>query len=134
MEVADNLTIIGHGGSVPSWWDRETMTLVKYHGFPYNSDFEYRDGFQTALKHIENHVENKKEQSLILMTHIGPEMCGTTENWCGPNENNTGLGSKYLNNVVALYHNDIMMNIHGHSHEGDGFKRYGKLVVFNQGS
>ena len=134
MEVAKNLTIIGHGGSVPSWWDRTTMTKQKYVGFPYNSDNEYKDGFQTTLNHIEDHVKNKKDQSLILMTHIGPEMCGTSENYKSPHDADTSLGSYYLNHIVAKYHNDIIMNIHGHSHEGDGFKRYGKVVVFNPGS
>jgi predicted phosphodiesterase len=34
----------------------------------------------------------------------------------------------------AKYEKQIFLNIHGHSHEGDGFKRFGGCVVYNPGS
>jgi len=53
LEIADNLTIVGHGGSVSSFYDRLTMTQVKYQGFPYSTDHE----FGVAFKCVEDIVD-----------------------------------------------------------------------------
>lgn len=61
-------------------------------------------------------------------------MSPTSGNWCGAGDGETNLGSKTLNNIIAKYEKQIFLNIHGHSHEGDGFKRFGGCVVYNPGS
>jgi len=39
------------------------------------------------------------------MTHAGPDMSPTSENWVGPGIKNTGLGIKHLNSFVAKHSN-----------------------------
>jgi Icc-related predicted phosphoesterase len=43
------------------------------------------------------------------------------------------MGSKQLNKFIS--NNDkVFLNIHGHTHDGDGLSKLGKTNIFNPGS
>ena len=79
------------------------------------------------------------------MTHCGPHLSSTSQNWDFKKDSNgkhteefeerpTHLGSKTLSKVVKKYNNDVMLNIHGHSHEGVGMNLLWNVRVINPGS
>jgi len=131
--LTEKLTIVGHGGSVPTWNDPETEADLKYIGFPYSHESELRED----LKHSESLIaefSTKPEDQILFMTHAGPHTSQTSKNWNSPTEPPTELGSKTISTIIAKNNEKILLNVHGHSHEGHGYTTIGSTTVLNPGS
>lgn len=72
MEIANDLQIVGFGGSIPIFSRLSNPPKTIYEGYPYNSDKE----LEKDLSKISYFF--KKEIFTILITHNGPEESSTT--------------------------------------------------------
>jgi Icc-related predicted phosphoesterase len=154
FKITDDLYIFGVGGSihalkgnfspkdsnfVPFVVDSDN---VLWNGFPYNvneksnyekSDKIYLDDLNYTLNKLRNIIKENKTQNvdLILLTHIGPFYSNTTlmgdDNIC------VYSGSKNLQNFLKN-NNDILINIHGHTHGGKGMVNFDNRSIINVGN
>jgi len=161
IKVCNDLYIFGLGGSVPTISsksfidsedfkpyidvDSESIRNVVFQGYPYQNSFEkpdyfasdeiyskeLYDSFQKAHETIksENSTENIK---FILLTHNGPFYCQSSimqyKGKC------VYMGSQALSKFLTKNKNDVLINIHGHTHHGKGLYNFGGTCVLNPGA
>ena len=65
------------------------------------------------------------------MTHCGPSISTTTVSYEGKNVIQSG--STYLSEFLQDNSNNILMNIHGHTHDGYGYRRINSMNIVNAG-
>jgi Icc-related predicted phosphoesterase len=160
-KVSNDLYLFGFGGSVPTISsknnfdsenfqpfldiDNSTIKNVVFKGFPYQNSYEdpdyeksdldyYEDikySFDRSIKEIkeENTTENIK---FLLLTHNGPFFCQSTireyKGKC------VYMGSKGLGEFINFNRNDILLNVHGHTHPSKGLYNYFNIPIINPGA
>eukprot|EP01080_Neovahlkampfia_damariscottae_P000385 gene385-6799_t len=130
VKLKDNLWLGGFGGATPGYW-KESKEKA-WEGYPYNNEEEYSKSF----KKFEIKSILQKENSIILMSHLGPSSSQTTiyqKDMTFPKINS---GSNFLNDFLSSdeSQNSIFLNVHGHTHPGYGRTTLGNVQTINPGS
>ena len=126
VELDEGLFMVGIGGSVPGRFSATGKHA--FDGFPYES--------QEA---IENDIEKVKaligeeEKQFILFTHSGPSKSGTSViNEPGEEEMLTGVDG--FDSFLHNYQENMIFQVHGHSHYANGCYNHLYIKVLNPGS
>jgi Icc-related predicted phosphoesterase len=154
IKIANDLYFIGLGGSVPTIVSKDALPNaipyvdatdeILWEGYPYqdnftkpnynNSDIIYQKDLQEVWAKLAFHItQNNTTENIkyVLLTHNGPFYSSTTI------QVNKGkiayMGSKTLGDFLNG-HENIMLNIHGHTHDGKGNVNYNTYSVINPGS
>lgn len=125
-EITKDLQIIGLGGSIPAF-KKSLGEKPIYQGFPYKNDTE----FETDLTKIKELFSEQVQT--IFLTHNGPEFSSTAINFVDDPKDPIYFGSNSLFQFITQKHN-ILVNLHGHIHDGVGKTRIGGVEVINPGS
>jgi Icc-related predicted phosphoesterase len=108
---------------------KEDLYVLGVGGFE-NTDKKYLEDLDYTLNKFKNNIK-EKDVKLILLTHNGPYYSNTTlmeyKNKC------LYSGSKTLQHFLKI-NNDIIINIHGHTHGGKGITNFNKKSVINVGN
>ena len=67
--IAPNLTLLGFGGSVPSFTPEGQQV---WEGFPYDSDDKFSGDVKLLLDEVVSNDAIPPKETLLLMTHNGP--------------------------------------------------------------
>jgi Icc-related predicted phosphoesterase len=130
--IAENLQVVGMGGSLPGYWEQADKYEINLDAYPYRNETEYNTDLQNI---IEKEISKKAEQvQTVLLTHTGPYLSSTVLIYRDKEERNLWLGSKELEKVLKNPKWNILVNIHGHAHPGVGRANYAKLQIINPGS
>lgn len=124
-KLAEGLQIVGFGGSLPGYNKDKQI----WAGWPFKSDVE----LATKFKEIAQSQLNSSTQT-ILATHVGPWSSSTTKDYFQYFPDLIDSGSKYLDEVIIKEENNILTNLHGHTHEGTGRANLRRKEVINPGS
>jgi len=130
IKLKDDLFLFGFGGSVPALQNGET----KWQGFPFKSDTEFSEGFTPFFrKSMESVTQN---DTVLLMTHIGPDVVSTNIDTYYEINNAIYAGSPSLSQLLKeqIAQSRILLNVHGHTHFCAGMAKYGIISVINPGS
>ena len=139
-EVAENLELIGLGGSVPTKYKNNPFMQIKdkdkiiYEGIPYENEFFYEEDYLDDLRNLIGARINPEKQ-FILLTHNGPE--GITSNHYDTKYDHFFLDmgvTSYLNEIRYNYLNSIVFCCHGHTHKSQGRIGLDSTIVINAGS
>lgn len=124
IELASDLFITGWGGSTPAHLKKNGSPI--YEGFPFKSEEEMAADFKKKLP-------EKLTPGVfhILMTHMGPDASGTSENHEGEL---ITMGSKTITEYILKNKETLVCNVHGHSHSGFGLKSLQGVQVVNPGA
>lgn len=164
IKVCNDLYIFGFGGAVPALSsknfiddesfvpyadiDLETVNNCVFEGFPFQNSFaenekvdyyasdslyskELNESFTKAKEKIrsENSTENLK---FILLTHNGPFYSQSSimeyKGKC------VYMGSVALSKFMTKNKNEVLVNVHGHTHHGKGLYNFGSASVINPGA
>lgn len=125
-EITKDLQIIGLGGSIPAF-KKSLGEQPIYQGFPYKTDAE----FEKDLNNIKEFFSDKVQT--IFLTHNGPEFSSTSINFVSDPKDPIYFGSNSLFQFLTQKHN-ILVNLHGHIHDGAGKTRIADVEVINPGS
>ena len=134
MKLADDLYIIGNGGSTPvlqgaKYQVRNTpfadldFSKVMYNGYPYNHDgdsnYKLSDvDMETNIKEVITRVKEENANArMILLSHNGPLYTWT--NVMVYDNEVLYLGSERIGELMFA-ENNLFLNIHGHCHTGRG--------------
>jgi Icc-related predicted phosphoesterase len=125
------LVLIGFGGSLPAYDENKQK---RWKGYPYKSEEEFEKEFSVVEEKIKILVQKKK--SIILVTHVGPSSSSTTIYHKNINESKIYSGSETLSKFLKedISQQNIFLNLHGHTHLGDGKQNICKVQVINPGS
>jgi Icc-related predicted phosphoesterase len=132
-----NLYVTGFGGSVDGYLF-DNREIIEWPGFPFK-DTEYGKGF-TNLMNGWDKIKKDENDTLIILTHVGPALLRTTvENVKPINESNriqTGSESSYALMSTPRYQNEDapLLWIHGHAHSQKGLTDLGNIPVLNPGA
>lgn len=133
VEVAPKLCIAGFGGSVPAFLKENGKK--RWEGYPYTTEESFQKVFEPFMKSVEEKCQQDKN-SLILLTHIGPEDSDTVKF-----EEKVGgelvlSGSSTMKQIWRQQwaQEQVIINIHGHTHPGVGTVNFCKFSIFNPGS
>lgn len=147
FKIQEDLYVLGIGGSVPALQGEyniddpnfipffENNNNIIFEGCPYNGNFEnadkkYLEDLDYTLNKLKNDIK-EKDVKIILLTHNGPYYSNTTlmeyKNKC------LYSGSKTLQHFLKI-NNDIIINIHGHTHGGKGITNFNNKSVINVGN
>jgi len=130
--IAENLQVVGMGGSLPGYWEKDEKLSINISGYPYRNETEYNEDLQ---KIISQEITNKEENvQTLLLTHTGPYTSSTALIYKDKEDGNLWLGSKELEKVLKNPKLNILADIHGHSHPGVGRANYTPLQIINPGS
>ena len=125
FKLAEGLQIVGFGGSLPGYIGEKQH----WRGWPFKSDEELAANFkEIAQGHLNSATQT------ILATHVGPWSSSTTKDYFQDYPDLIESGSKFLDEVVMKEENNILANIHGHTHEGTGRATLRRREVINPGS
>lgn len=156
MKVANDLYIIGLGGSIPAIEslnsDKDSNFIpytdvtnkVVWQGYPYNnehgnsnykiSDDIFKEDLIELWKKSKMEIEEgntTKNIKYLFLTHVGPFYSNTTlishKNKC------VYSGSQNLQDFFKE-NPEIFINIHGHTHTATGMSNYSNLTIINPGS
>lgn len=152
--IENDILITGIGGSVPSIESKDEHDFHKYKidnydniiwkGYPYMNYLHYKDEIMSysksdALfgKDISNTFTlldslKKENDIIILLTHVGPFNSQTSNRF--KNGNCIYTGSVELENIINKYNDEIILNLHGHTHPSPGIIKISNTYVFNPGS
>lgn len=152
--IENGILITGIGGSVPSIESKGEHDFHKYKidnydniiwkGYPYMNYLHYKDEIMSYSKSdalFGKDISNtftlldslKKENDLIiLLTHVGPFNSQTSNRF--KNGNCIYTGSVELENIINKYNDEIILNLHGHTHPSPGIFKISNTYVFNPGS
>lgn len=161
LKVANDLYFYGLGGAVPTITSKNNMnsdnfqpyvdidlnsiTNVYWEGYPYQNSYQnpnfytsdeiYEkdlfESFEQSFEKIqkENSTPNKK---FILLTHNGPFFCQSSV--MEHKEKCVYMGSLGLSKFLKRKNEDILLNIHGHTHSSQGLYSVGNVKVINPGA
>ena len=90
---------------------------------------DFKKGWEDSRKQLESEQQSIKQ--VILLTHMGPFYSQTSV--VVDEGNYVYQGSKYLDEFIKKNDN-ILLNIHGHSHNGEGISKVGNTSVINPGT
>lgn len=123
------LLVLGLGGSVPGiYQDSQEMAFP---GFPFQDDDQVESHLATLYYQCKQRIDGSK--SYILLTHNGPFSSPTT--WKRLNGKPVLMGSKALLDKMDEQAEQILLHIHGHSHEGWGVTQLPSgVTVVNPGA
>ena len=126
---APGLLVLGLGGSVPGIY-RDSQE-VAFPGFPFKDDDQVKGHLATLYSQSKQKIDESK--SYILLTHNGPFTSPTT--WKRLDGKQVLMGSKALLEKMDEQAEQILLHIHGHSHEGWGVARLPSgVMVVNPGA
>ena len=161
IKVCNDLYIFGLGGAVPTISsknfidsedfkpyidvDSESIRNVTWQGYPYQNSFEKPDYYasdEIYSKELNQNFEKEKEKiknensteniKFILLTHNGPFYSQSSimeyKGKC------VYMGSLELSKFLTKNKNDVLINIHGHTHHGKGLYNFGGTSVLNPGA
>ncbi len=161
FKICNDLYIYGLGGAVPTISskykinshefnpyldiDPESITKIVWKGFPYQNSIEKPDynisdelyakdlfeNFDNAKLSIKNSNANENIKFLLL-THNGPFYCQSTLQEY--KEKCAYMGSLALSRFLKKNSEEILLNIHGHTHRGKGLYSFDNLSVINPGA
>ncbi|CAD8176796.1 unnamed protein product [Paramecium octaurelia] len=120
LQIRDDLWIVGLGGSIPGY---NKQGLI-WQGYPYKSDEEYSQDLEK--------LKLPKEGKIILITHIGPALSQTTISSENGWDDVIKSGSDSQSNLIKNKKN-IILNVHGHTHDGVGSRMMNQCKVVNVG-
>ncbi|KAL0217332.1 hypothetical protein RCL1_007913 [Eukaryota sp. TZLM3-RCL] len=126
IRITPGLRITGLNGSIPSVLE-STGNLI-YTGNPYNSDYEYSKDLSQITQII-----GESSDKYILLTHTGPHGIKTTYHH-NTNKGHVFMGSQSLEKVLKERDQSFLINIHGHTHDGQGLVDLGGVPVLNPGA
>jgi len=149
FQLDKDLFLFGFGGSIPAFPSKLNVSDCNlyeeidyennvYSGYPFEGNYKISDeklfeGFKKGWEDSKNQLESEKQvlKQVILLTHLGPFYSQTTIN----QEFNKYIymGSKYLDNFIKKSDN-ILLDLHGHTHDGEGMTTVGKVKVINPGT
>jgi len=161
IKVCNDLYIFGLGGSVPTIGskncvdsedfipyvdvDPETIKDVVWQGYPYQNSYEKPDYYTSDKIYTKELTESyeKTKQSIsndnktenikfILLTHNGPFYSASSI--MEYNGKCVYMGSIGLSKFMKRYKDDILLNVHGHTHSGKGLYCFGSTPVINPGA
>lgn len=133
-KLDDDLYIAGIGGSVMAVVDGTKEKV--WDGYPYNqqdnleSDSAFKNDVIETLELIKADPDANKKK-MVLLTHNGPQNNTTTKST--HSNKVVQSGSAELCNIINK-NKDIILNIHGHTHDGYGQFRLNDTVIANPGS
>jgi Icc-related predicted phosphoesterase len=132
IKIADNLVIIGQGGSLPGMQVINGKNTQIWEPFPYKTDEDYRKDLEPNLNSA---FALSPDYDYILLTHIGP-INSSTAIMNQLNANPVYSGSQYLADALFKYQDRIVCNIHGHTHTCDGKQKFTSktMEVINPGA
>jgi Icc-related predicted phosphoesterase len=158
LKVANDLYIIGLGGSIPNFpatdevnsekfvpFESDISKKVLWEGYPYAdqypdsnfflSDQMFEKDLEEMWSKVKTHIEETNTTpniKFILLTHHGPYY-SSTANMQFKNMW-VYMGSKTLQEFLKKNNKEILMNIHGHSHGAQGMhKDLNRIPVVNPG-
>ncbi|KJE95359.1 hypothetical protein, variant [Capsaspora owczarzaki ATCC 30864] len=129
VRISRDLVFAGYGGSVPSFQNGQVL----WSGYPHATDDVVREPLQRLLTLGNDDSGIQHSDSVILMTHFGPDGIDTTLDRSDPLAP-VHTGSKSLTAVLRNSPLNIPLHIHGHTHNSPGRVTIGKTIVFNPGS
>lgn len=161
VKVCNDLYIFGIGGAVPTIsskndvdseafipyvdLDAGSVKNILWQGYPYQNSFDMPDYYasdEIYAKDLNDHFENAKQNirnenktediKFILLTHNGPFYSQSSimeyKGKCAY------MGSIALSKFLRKNKEDVLLNIHGHTHSGKGFYCFGNVPVINPGA
>jgi Icc-related predicted phosphoesterase len=153
FKLANDLYLFGLGGSVPTITSNESLPNVipfvdvsdsiLWEGYPYQDNFSkpnyelsdqiYKNDIDEVWNKLSSHISQNNTTSnikYIFLTHNGPFYSSTS---LQINKDKIAyMGSKHLGDFLNTH--DILLNIHGHTHDGKGHINYNKYSIINPGS
>jgi len=132
-----NLYVTGFGGSVDAFL-YNNKDSIEWPGFPFN-DVQYGKGF-THLMDAWNKIKKNENDSLIILTHVGPAWLSTSSKNGKPYSESDriqgGSESSYELMSTPTYQNENapLLWIHGHTHGGKGLTDFGSIPILNPGA
>ncbi len=115
MKLATGLVAVGMGGSLPALIQKEGRWVTAWSGYPYTSEEAYtRDLVGT----FESAHRTFGDADYLLLTHVGPWDSATAIAYMP--EGTVYSGSKGMSTLLGTYVNNILADIHGHTHESEG--------------
>ena len=126
--------IFGFGGSVPGCF---VGGKEAFPGYPFNSDGEFMDAFETSFNNSFNHIESIRVDSVqdngpdynIILAHTGPSG-GTT---LDTREDLLRFTGSALMAKRLIKDTSIDLYLHGHSHNNRGMVQINATTVINPG-
>ena len=128
------LKLVSWGGSAPSYFKHRPDEKA-WDGFPFGSDAELGEALVRCIgPDLSDSSLGCRGDDVILMTHMGPSECATTDinkHPLEPTESRIESGSEAIRQLVLKY--QPVVNLHGHSHFSWGVTRLGETEVVNPG-
>ena len=147
--LTKDLYVFGFGGSVPtikslnyvekSCLFTDISKEVLWDGYPFTGDYDsadkhyelqFMDAWNNGLEEIKKERGTLEGIKFLLMTHNGPFYSNTSV--LTYDNKFSYMGSKFLNNFITNT-KDIILNCHGHTHDGRGVARINGVDVINAG-
>eukprot|EP00485_Elphidium_margaritaceum_P007169 CAMPEP_0202709590 /NCGR_PEP_ID=MMETSP1385-20130828/21685_1 /ASSEMBLY_ACC=CAM_ASM_000861 /TAXON_ID=933848 /ORGANISM="Elphidium margaritaceum" /LENGTH=404 /DNA_ID=CAMNT_0049368887 /DNA_START=33 /DNA_END=1247 /DNA_ORIENTATION=+ len=128
-----NLFLAGFGGSVPAFCDGK----LYWTGYPYADDDAFGAEYTPFIDALIKNKDIGENGSVVLFTHNGPALCGTTMDWRLNAANKViTTGSQHVTQSLLneKLSGKVICNIHGHTHKGYGQSHIGDVRVINPGS
>ena len=144
-KIDEGLYITGFGGATPGFKTGEKLLTdypfyssnfeVAWPGYPYNANFEeseaaYEEDFTSYWTEIKTKAE--ENASFLLVTHQGPFFSSTT--LMVKDNKYIYSGTKFLWKFLFSGKENIVLNVHGHSHDALGRISLGVNYIVNPGS
>ncbi|EAS01472.1 ser/thr phosphatase family protein (macronuclear) [Tetrahymena thermophila SB210] len=132
FQLNQTLSVVGFGGSIPGYQFPNGVKTKLWDGYPYDSEKELEDD---ANEFFKKQFENEPQKQFILMTHVGPYNSSTTiVKTESVSDQHVYSGSEYLDKLLQSYSQQVIVNVHGHTHDSHGRNNIYKVPVVNPGS
>ena len=127
FQINKDLQIVGLGGAIPAFKLPIDEKKPFYEGFPYQNDSEFKKDIEKIQEFFSENLQT------ILITHNGPTNSSTAIDYSSYPKEPIYFGSNGLFEVLQGK-NNILVNCHGHIHDGAGRARINNIDVINPGS
>lgn len=128
IEIVPGLQVVGFGGSIPAF-DSKTKEK-EWQGYPFKSDDEYKKEFVPV---VERYCSPSVQT--ILMTHVGPMCSSTSHSYSGKIPGVPVLSGSEAHLAALLKEEmNILLQLHGHSHDGLGRGNCAGIPIINPGA
>lgn len=127
--IAEKLQVVGFGGSLPGFFEKDGNYEINLDSYPYSNEEEMGKELEELLQtHCNDDVQT------LLLTHTGPFYSNTTEIYLEKKQCNLVLGSKEMDRLLKNTKFNILADIHGHVHPSIGRTNIGNVQIINPGS
>ena len=127
--LVEGLQLVGLGGSVPGYTETNGNSTQVWEGYPYQSDEEFGIDLKNVIeKYCRDDIQT------LLMTHDGPYISSTAVDTTVDPEVPIYGGSKALSKTLQSEKHNILLNLHGHVHNGTGRANIAGIRVVNPGA